>query len=142
MAECVFCRIVRGSAPGTKVYENEEVLVFMDIKPITRGHMLVIPKKHAELLTEVDDMLLGEMFRAAKKMAIALKKSKLGCRGVNYIVADGAEAGQEVFHVHIHVVPRYRGDGFGFRMPPDYEDETGLKELEKAAAKITKVLET
>ena len=140
MAECIFCSIVRGSAPAVKVYESEDVLVFMDKQPITRGHMLAIPKRHSELLTEVDDALVGQMFNTAKKMGLALKKCKLGAKGVNYIVADGAEAGQEVFHVHIHIVPRYRGDGFGFRMPPRYEEETGLKELEKAAAKIAKVL--
>ena len=142
MSECVFCKIVRGSAPATKIFENEEVLVFLDKQPITRGHMLVIPKKHAELLTEVDGQLIAEMFNAAKKVAIAARKSKLGSRAVNYIIADGAEAGQEVFHVHIHVVPRYRGDGFGFRMPPGYDDETEVKDLEKVAAKIMKFLGT
>ncbi|HSB46454.1 MAG TPA: HIT family protein [Candidatus Bilamarchaeum sp.] len=142
MSECIFCKIVRGTAPAVKVYENEEVLVFMDKQPITRGHMLVIPKTHVELLTEADDQVTSEMFKAAKRMAVALRKSKLGSRAVNYLVADGAEAGQEVFHVHIHVIPRYRGDGFGFRMPPGYDDETSVKELENAAAKIMKVLGT
>jgi histidine triad (HIT) family protein len=138
MSSCVFCNIVSGKVPSTKIYEDENMLVFMDAKPINKGHVLVIPKKHAELLTDLDDSLVGEMLITAKKIGISLKKSKLNCKGINYILADGADAGQEIFHVHMHVVPRYRGDGFGFRMPPGYDDETSRDELERIAKKIRK----
>ncbi|MEW6036555.1 MAG: HIT family protein [Candidatus Micrarchaeota archaeon] len=141
MPECVFCRIVRGSLSSTKLYEDDSMLAFMDYKPITQGHVLIIPKRHAELLTELDDNLAGEMLVLAKKVGLALKKSKLNVRGVNYILADGAEAGQEIFHVHMHIVPRYRGDGFGLRMPQRDEEETDEKRLERTAAKIRKFLE-
>src|SRR5512143_3343176 len=100
MPECIFCLIVWGKLPSMKLYEDEEILAFMDIKPITAGHVLVIPKKHVELLTELDDDLLGKMLAVVKKAGKALKRSKLNCRGMNYIASDGAEAGQEIFHVH------------------------------------------
>jgi len=77
------------------------------------------------------------MFKLAKKAAVALKKSKLNCKAINYFLADGAEAGQEVFHVHLHIIPRYKGDGFYMHMPKEYEDETTTESLQKLAAKIS-----
>jgi len=136
MSGCIFCSMVRGQAKATKVFEDEKILVVMDIKPITNGHMLVIPKKHAELLTELDDEYVGDMFKTAKKVAKALKKSKLRCGGVNYLLADGAEAGQDVYHAHLHVIPRYRSDGFYLHMPAKYDKETSDDDLENAAGKI------
>jgi histidine triad (HIT) family protein len=136
MGECVFCRIVRNQTPATRVYEDEHVVAVMDIKPINTGHVLIVPKRHAELLTDLEDNIVGEMLITAKKIATALKKSKLRCKAVNYFMADGAEAGQEVFHAHLHIIPRYRSDGFYLHMPPRYDKETSNKELEDAAAKI------
>lgn len=141
MPECIFCRIVRGTLPSTKIFEDDDMIAFMDFKPITKGHVLIIPKKHTELLTELDDKLAGEMLVLAKKVGKALKRSKLNCRGINYILADGAEAGQDIFHVHMHVIPRYRGDGFGLRMPEREEEETDEKKLERTAVKIRKVFD-
>jgi len=140
MPECIFCTIIRGKKPVTKLFENEDIIAFMDNKPITKGHVLLIPKRHTELLTELDDNIAGQMMIAAKKVGMALKKSKLNCRGINYILSDGAEAGQDIFHVHMHVIPRYRGDGFGLRMPQRDEDESDEKTLERIAAKIRKTL--
>ncbi len=141
MPECVFCAIARGKLPSTRIYEDEKMVAFMDIKPITKGHVLVVPKEHTELLTELDDETAGAMMVLAKKVGKALKRSKLNCRGINYILADGVEAGQEIFHVHLHVVPRYRGDGFGLRMPERHEEDTDPKRLERTAEKIRKFLE-
>jgi histidine triad (HIT) family protein len=141
MPECKFCRIIRGTIPSTKIFEDDDMLIVMDIKPITKGHMLIIPKRHVELLTELDDKLAGEMLILAKKAGLALKKSKLNCRGINYILADGAEAGQDIFHVYMHVIPRYRGDGFGLRMPEREEEDTEEKKLERTAVKIRKFFE-
>jgi histidine triad (HIT) family protein len=138
MDGCTFCNIVRGKIPCTKIYEDESMLAFMDTKPINPGHVLVIPKRHAELLTELDDNLAGQLLVTAKKIGGWMKKSKLNCRGINYVLADGAEAGQEIFHTHMHVIPRYRGDGFGFRMPPRYDKETSRQDLEKKAIKLRK----
>jgi histidine triad (HIT) family protein len=141
MPECIFCRIVRGSIPSTKIFEDDDMLAFMDFKPITKGHVLVIPKKHAELLTELEDELAGKMIILGKRIGKALKKSKLNCHAINYILSDGAEAGQEIFHVHMHIIPRYRGDGFGLRMPERYEEESDERKLERIAAKIRKCFE-
>jgi diadenosine tetraphosphate (Ap4A) HIT family hydrolase len=141
MSECIFCAIIRGKRPSTKVLETEDVVAFMANKPITKGHVLVIPKKHAELLTELEDNLTGKMLVAAKRVGLALKKSKLNCRGINYVLADGMEAGQAIYHVHLHVIPRYRGDGFGLRMPESDEEETEEKDLDRIATKIRKTLE-
>lgn len=140
MPECVFCNIIRGKKPSTKLFENDYMIAFMANKPITRGHVLLIPKRHAELLTELDDKIAGQMLIAAKKVGIALKKSKLDCKGINYILSDGAEAGQNIFHVYMHVIPRYRGDGFGLRMPKVDEEETDEKTLERTAVKIRKAM--
>jgi histidine triad (HIT) family protein len=133
---CIFCDIIKGRAPAVKIFEDDKILIIMDKQPITEGHLLVMPKRHSDSLTETNDDVLGEMFRSAKKAGIALKASKLRCKGINYFLADGVEAGQDVFHVHLHVIPRYRKDGFYMHMPRDYEDETSLKELEKTASKI------
>ena len=141
MSSCIFCKIVAGKLPSTKIFENESMVAFMDIQPITKGHILVIPKKHVELLTELEDSSVGRMFIMAKKVGTALKKSPLKCRGINYILADGVEAGQEIFHAHMHVIPRYRGDGFGLRMPERHDDETDQKKLENIAIKIRKFFE-
>lgn len=138
MSGCIFCSIVRGEVPGTKIYEDDETLAIMDIKPITPGHVIVIPKKHTEFLTELNDNLAGHVMTTAKKIALYLKKSQLNSKGINYILADGSEAGQEVFHVHMHVVPRSRGDGFSFHMPAKYNSETSREDLEKIAIKIRK----
>jgi histidine triad (HIT) family protein len=140
MSGCIFCSIIRGKTAGARVYEDDDIVVIMDIKPITAGHMLVLPKVHKELFTEMDDDSIAAMFSVAKKVGNALKKSKLRCKGINYLIADGAEAGQDVFHVHLHVIPRYRSDGFWLHMPPRYENETSLEELEKNAGKIRAAL--
>ncbi|MCI0504140.1 HIT domain-containing protein [Candidatus Micrarchaeota archaeon] len=141
MPECIFCRIARGAQACTKVYEDDSVLAFMDFKPITKGHILIISKKHAELLTELDDNQAADMIVVAKKVGLALKKSKLNCHAINYILSDGAEAGQNIFHAHMHVIPRYRGDGFGLRMPERDEEEEDEKRLERTAIKIRKFME-
>jgi diadenosine tetraphosphate (Ap4A) HIT family hydrolase len=133
---CIFCEIIKGRMPAVKIFEDEKLLVIMDKKPITKGHVLIMPKRHSEYLTETNDDLLGEMFKMAKKVGIALKGSKLGCKGLNYFLADGAEAGQDIFHVHLHVIPRYRKDGFYLNMPRNYEDETSLDKLKSIASKI------
>lgn len=133
--------IVRGTQPSVKLFEDENVIAFMDFKPITKGHILIMPKKHAEFLTELDDNLAGEMITLAKKVGKALRKSKLNCHAVNYIMSDGAEAGQRIFHAHMHIIPRYRGDGFGLRMPERDDDETDEKKLERIVSKIRKAFE-
>lgn len=116
---CLFCRLGRLEEEVSVAYEDETTVVFMDIQPIVRGHMLVIPRSHATYLADLDPGAGAAMFRTGQRAAAALRASSLRCEGVNFLLADGEAAGQEVFHVHLHVIPRHAGDGFGFRSPPD-----------------------
>ena len=111
-AGCVFCDIVAGREPASVVYSDETVLALLDIRPLTTGHLMVIPRAHAPYLADLDPAVGGHMFRVAQQMAAALRRSGLPCQGVNLFLADGEAAFQEVFHVHLHVIPRWAGDGF------------------------------
>ena len=107
--ECIFCRIVSGELPATKIYEDETVLVFLDINPLEEGHSLVIPKEHLDPITNVPDNILKEIVVVTKKIASA-QLTGLNAVGVNIAQANGSGAGQEVPHVHFHVIPRYSTD--------------------------------
>lgn len=127
MKDCAFCRIVAGQAPATKVFEDDDLYAFLDIRPITRGHTLVIPKQHATELTDLDADLGASMFRMGHRLALAIRRSDLAADGANLILNDGTAAFQTVPHVHLHVVPRKRGDivrfatGFVLRRPHEPE---------------------
>lgn len=110
--DCVFCLIVRGDAPASVVAESEAVLAIMDIDPVTAGHVLVMPKAHLPALSDLPGETASEMFAVARQVAAALRRAPLRCEGVNLFCADGEAAFQEVFHSHLHVFPRYPGDGF------------------------------
>lgn len=109
---CVFCEIIAGRAESSLVYEDEHVVAFMDIRPLTQGHVLVVPRSHADCLEALDEDLGTHLFRAGHRLVRALRRSGLPCEGVNLFLADGEAAFQEVFHVHLHVLPRTPGDGF------------------------------
>jgi histidine triad (HIT) family protein len=110
MSDCVFCRIVRGELPCAKLYEDDEVLAFMDIAPIIKGHALVIPKHHIDPLTAVPEPLLGQVLRVVQRIAAA-QMSGLRANGFNVHQSNGACAGQVVPHVHFHIIPRFEQDG-------------------------------
>ena len=133
---CIFCAIVAGKAEASHVHADDRTIAFMDIRPVTEGHLLVIPRAHCASLAELDPEDGAHVFRIAHRFAAKLRASGLRCEGVNLFLADGVAAGQEVFHVHLHVVPRYPGDGFGLRMPPDYRIRPRA-ELDAAATRIT-----
>ncbi len=107
--DCLFCKIVAGEIPSTRVYEDERTIAFMDINPGTRGHLLVIPREHAKDLLEIDAEDLAACAQTAKTMAERVK-DRLQADGVNLINSCGSPAWQTVFHFHIHVIPRYDGD--------------------------------
>lgn len=125
MTDCVFCRIVAGEAPATKVYEDDSLCAFLDIRPIARGHTLVIPKQHATELEDLDAELGAHVFRAGHRLALAVRRSPLAADGANLVLNDGTAAFQTVPHVHLHVIPRSHGDklrfaaGFLLRRPHD-----------------------
>lgn len=117
MNDCVFCKIVAGSIPSTKVFENEHVLAFMDIGPLVHGHVLVIPKAHCNPIFDAPDDLLAQVVSVVKRVAKA-QIDGLGAAGVNVHQANGAAAGQVVPHLHFHVVPRFSGDGHHWNWNP------------------------
>lgn len=113
---CVFCSIVAARAPRSVVHDDDAVVAFMDIMPVTAGHLLVVPKQHATHLGDLDPDTGAHMMRIAMSCAAGLRASPLRTEGINLFLADGAAAGQEVFHVHLHVVPRHVGDGFALSL--------------------------
>jgi histidine triad (HIT) family protein len=141
MADCVFCAIMARTVPSSVVYEDQGCTAFMDIQPVNPGHVLVAPNVHVDSLADLDPETGRHMFEVAQRIAQALRVSGLRCQGVNLFLADGAAAGQDVFHVHLHVIPRYRGDGFGFRFGPDYGKRPPRSELDSQAAQISGPLE-
>ena len=141
MNDCVFCRILAGESPASFVYRDERCAAFMDIRPVNPGHLLVVPIRHAAHLAEVEAETTGWMMQIAQRLAGALRASGLRCEGVNLFLADGRAAMQEVFHVHLHVLPRYVGDGFGLRFGPHYGQHPPREELDAQAEKIRRALE-
>lgn len=134
MSECIFCEIVAGRAPASIVHADDLMLAFLDIRPVTPGHLLVVPRRHAADLAGLDKATGERLFRVGIRLAAALRGSGLRCEGVNLFLADGAAAGQEVFHVHLHVFPRYNGDRF--RIEADWSDAPDRAELDEIAARI------
>lgn len=126
MNDCIFCAIVAGDAPASIVLDEPDVLAFMDIRPFTPGHLLVVPKRHASGLARLDPDDGAKVFAAGQRIATAMRASDLPIDGVNMFLADGVAAGQEVFHVHLHLVPRTSGDGFGIRAQPRTPNRTVL----------------
>jgi histidine triad (HIT) family protein len=138
---CVFCDIVRGEAPASLVYADDQVMAFLDIQPVNPGHLLVVPRIHAAYLADLDGGTGGHLFQVAMMLADAVRRSGVRCEGVNLFLADGRAAGQEVFHVHLHVIPRFEGDGFGLRFGPEYFHLPRRVTLDEIAADIRRTLE-
>ncbi len=134
-APCIFCQILDGTLPGIFIYRDAECAAFMDAKPINPGHVLIIPVQHAAYLSGLDVRTAGHLMEVAHSVVAALRASSLRCAGVNLFLADGEAAMQEIFHVHLHVFPRYTGDGFGLRFGPNYMKQPRAA-LESAAANI------
>jgi diadenosine tetraphosphate (Ap4A) HIT family hydrolase len=137
---CVFCAIVAGEAPAIRVYEDDDYLAILDIRPFTRGHTLVIPKKHTVDLTDTQADTVAEMVRIGQRIAKAARNSELKADGNNIAINDGKAAFQSVFHIHLHVVPRRNGDKLSFakgmllRRDPDREESGRI--LREALAEI------
>lgn len=136
--DCAFCRIVAGLAPASVVHADDTVVAFLDIAPMTPGHLLVVPRTHAVGLADVDPDTGAHVFRVAQGLAAGLRRSTVRCDGVNLFLADGAAAFQQVFHLHLHVLPRWRGDGLRL----GYKAGTPSRaELDRQAADIRTGLE-
>ena len=113
MARCIFCEIVAGRSPASFVHRDAMVSAFLDIRPVTPGHLLVVPNEHVASIRDVPATWASQMFEVARQLAQLLSTAGVvRADGVNLYVADGEAAGQDVFHAHIHVIPRFEGDGF------------------------------
>ena len=132
MSDCVFCRIVAGQIPSTRVYEDELTVAFMDIGQVNPGHVLVAVKPHAESLYALDDAQAAAVQRAAARVARAIRDA-FSPQGLSVYQANGKAAGQTVFHYHVHLVPRYEGDGMALSWPVKNPPR---EKLEEHAARI------
>lgn len=114
---CIFCKIAAGEIPSATLYEDEDFRVILDLNPASKGHALILPKEHYRNLFDLDDELASKALVLAKKMTIRLKEI-LGCDGYNIVQNNEESAGQTVFHFHMHMIPRYKGDkvGLGWNM--------------------------
>lgn len=137
--DCVFCGILAGEREASIVAEDEHAVAIMDINPFNAGHVLVIPRRHAAQLDALGEDEAADVFRMVHRIASALPKSGLRCEGYHVSQANGAAAGQDVFHVHFHVVPRFEGDPVRLRIErdrPRYDREA----LDRFAAQIAAAL--
>jgi diadenosine tetraphosphate (Ap4A) HIT family hydrolase len=115
MDPCVFCQIIAGELPSSRVLDSDLVLAFLDIHPWNPGHTLVLPRRHVESFTELSRIEVEQLALCGQRIATALKQGFDECEAITFSLADGAAAGQDVPHTHLHVVPRRTGDGLGWR---------------------------
>ncbi len=113
MADCIFCDIIAGASPAREVYSDDHVVGFLDIRPVMRGHTLIVPRMHSSGLTDLEPEIGARIFTAGQRVGVAVRTA-LGADGVNLLVNDGRAAMQTVFHTHLHVVPRHDGDKLSF----------------------------
>jgi histidine triad (HIT) family protein len=130
--DCIFCKVLAGEIPGERIYEDEHAVAVMDINPWTRGHAVVFPRKHAADLFEIEDGELEHVAVAAKRVA-AKMRATLNCDGVNLLQSNGKAAWQTIFHLHVHVIPRYEGDPMQLPARPE---PAAPEELAKVAEEI------
>lgn len=126
LQKCVFCDIVARQAEASVVHEDESVVVFMDLNPVTPGHLLVVPREHAVGLEDIDAATGAHVWSVGHDMARALRRSSLDCEGINVLLCDGEAAFQTVFHFHLHVIPRYAGDGWTLKAEPPQRERSLL----------------
>ena len=130
---CIFCKIASGEIPSKTIYEDEDFRVILDLSPATRGHALILPKKHADNLFELPNELASKTLVLAKKMIMKMQ-DKLKCDGFNLVQNNGETAGQTVQHFHVHLIPRYLDDGQKINWIPT---EPSQEELEEIKNQIT-----
>jgi histidine triad (HIT) family protein len=138
MDDCIFCRIARREAPASIVYEDDVVLAFMDIGPVNPGHTLIVPRHHFPDMADMDEATGAHLFLVTMRVAAAIRKSGVRCEGVNLFLADGEAAGQEVFHLHMHVFPRFKEDTF--KVDADWSVHPPRTELDEIAGRIRRQL--
>ncbi len=131
MDNCIFCKIANGEIPAATLYEDEDFRVILDLGPASKGHALILPKTHAANIYEISDEMAAKAMILAKKMATKMT-DVLKCDGFNIVQNNGEQAGQTVFHFHMHLIPRYKGDQVGITWKPGtLTDEMKNEILEK-----------
>lgn len=130
MDNCIFCKIAAGEIPSKAIYEDDDFKVILDLGPATKGHALILPKVHAANLYELDDAVAAKVLVVAKKVALTMK-DKLKCDGLNLVQNNGAVAGQTVNHFHLHLIPRYEGDGQTILWKPGEPTQDELEAIRK-----------
>lgn len=127
--DCIFCKLANGQMPTTSIYEDEDFKVILDLSPASRGHSIILPKTHAANIYELPDDYCSKIMGVAKKCATAMKKT-LGCVGLNVLQNNGEAAGQTIFHLHVHLIPRYENDTVQIKYPQKElsEDSAALAE--------------
>lgn len=117
MDSCIFCKIINGEIPSSTIYEDENVKVILDISPAAKGHAILLVKKHVANIFELDSELAGKVFAVVPKIAAAIQ-AETGCDGMNILQNNGETAGQTVFHLHIHFIPRWKEDSVNIKWKP------------------------
>jgi len=135
MPDCIFCKIVRGELPSYKVYEDEKTLAFLDIRPINAGHTLVVPKAHSKNIFDISSEDWQRVAEVVRNLANTIEKAILA-DGINIAMNNREHAGQVVDHAHVHIIPRFKGDGFKLWAQRPYKDG----EAESTLAKIRAAL--
>lgn len=133
MSECLFCKIIAGELPGTFVYEDDDAVAIMDLFPMAEGHSLVIPRVHSTSMEDAEDAVLEKLLPIARKIGNAGLAKFDGVTGYNVHICNGKDAGQVVFHPHVHVIPRRPGDKLGLRHPADYPKQAEPADMQAAA---------
>jgi histidine triad (HIT) family protein len=128
--DCIFCKVLRGEIPGERIYEDDNAIAVMDINPWTRGHAVVFPRRHAKDLFEIEDSELEHVAVAAKRVATKMRET-LDCDGVNLLQSSGKAAWQTIFHLHVHVIPRYDDDPLQLPTRPKPAEPDELAEVAK-----------
>ncbi len=136
MGDCIFCKIANGEIPSATIFENDDVRVILDIAPAAKGHAIMLLKKHAANIFELDAETAGRIFTVVPKIAAAIKEVT-GCDGMNILQNNGPAAGQTVFHLHIHFIPRYDNDTVDVKwVTGSYSDGEAGELAKKIAEKI------
>ena len=125
---CIFCKLANGDIPTNTIYEDADFRVILDASPATKGHVLILPKQHYANMFEIDDEVLAKAAKLAKKV-ITHEKEVLGCDGYNVLQNNGEAAGQTVFHFHMHLIPRYKGDQVGITWHPGELSDADKEEI-------------
>lgn len=136
--DCIFCKIAGGEIPSATVYEDSDFRVILDLGPASRGHALILPKEHYKDLCELDEAVAAKVLPLAGKIGAAMKEA-LGCAGFNVVQNNGVEAGQTVFHFHVHIIPRYENGPSMVTWKPGNADSEELKEISSSIRNAMKL---